>query len=65
MVIKGTHAHAAFLLAAITAGVWLANAPGTAHVPATAKQTPSTVEKMVTANPAAVRADKTLPPVLE
>ena len=65
MVIKGTHAQAALLLAAITAGVWLASAPGTTHVPVKARQAPPTVDKMVTASPAAARADKPLPPVLD
>src|SRR5688572_20759947 len=64
MVIKGTHAHAALFLVAITAGVWISSLPGTTHVPAKATSAPSVSDKLVIANPAAARADKVLPPLL-
>ena len=54
MIIKGTHAHAALFLVAITAGVWLSNPPGTTHVPANARPAP-TVDKLVIADPAIAR----------
>src|SRR5688572_6406998 len=65
MVIKGTHAHAALFLVAITAGVWISGLPGTAYVPAKTNSATSVSDKLVIANPAAARADKALPPVLE
>src|SRR5687768_12808723 len=65
MAIKGTHAQVALFLVAITAGVWISSLPGTTYVPAKAKSATSVSDKLVIANPAATKADKALPPVLE
>jgi hypothetical protein len=64
MVIKRSHAYVALLLFAITAGV-ISNPPGTTLVPVKARPAPSARDALVTASPAAARADKVLPPLLE
>src|SRR5687767_6905765 len=64
MVVRQTYAYAALLLVAITAGV-ISSQPGTTTVPVLAKAAPSARDALVTASPAASRAEKALPPVLE
>ena len=65
MVIERSYAVWGLLFAGITAGVLLSSSPGTTHVPVKAKTAPASVEKMVTANPAAARTDKVFPPLFE
>jgi hypothetical protein len=64
MVIDRSYAYLALLLAAVTAGVLVSNPPGTTVVPVKARPALSAGDTLVTANPAAARPDKILPPLL-